>query len=331
MTVREMELACDSLVSTEIPEHPLKLTELTLRKTYYPYGFPLEVLTNSHIVIEMNDKLWDRFSYEHNTAPMRSYVHVTKGGPPECPPAATFQYVSPHFVSIADAQHYVVIDLAHSETVTSITEASLRHRLYLEYFFLMSPLTTLPVQAVHAGCVARNGSGVLLCGDSGAGKSTLSYGCARVGWEYLSDDASFLLDGEEGPVVIGNPYLVRFRPSAVELFPEIGGIEQTPRAGGKPSIEIPTNDLPNIIQRQKVRVDFIVFLKRGSTSSAQITPYSKEVARMYMRQGLYGSPEIRARRYASIERLLTAGIYELRYSELGSAVERLRRLVEDGR
>ena len=189
-TVREMELACDSPGLTEYPDHPLHLTKLTLSKTYYPLGFPLEVLTNSQVILEMNDKLWGHFTHQHNTAPMRSYVHVTPGGPPECPPALTFQYVAPHFVDIADPQHYAVIDLAHGETVISITEASLRHRLYIEYFFLGAPLTTIPAKAIHAACVAWNGRGILLCGDSGAGKSTLAYGCARSGWEYISDDGT---------------------------------------------------------------------------------------------------------------------------------------------
>jgi hypothetical protein len=328
-TVREMELACDSPVPTENPDNPLKLRELTLSKTYYPLGFPLEVRTNSPVILEMNDKLWGRFTHEHDTAPIRAYVHVTEGGGPECPPALSCQYVAPYFVNIADPQHYTVIDLVHGETVISVTEASLRHRLYIEYFYLFAPLTTIPAKAVHAGCVAWNGRGILLCGDSGAGKSTLSYACARSGWEYISDDGSFVID-EEQPIVTGNSHLVRLRPSVAELFPEIQGMDQTPRAAGKPSIEISTLRLPRIIRRQRVCVDFIVFLKRGSTSPAQLVPYRKEVARMYMREGIYGSSEIRDRHFAAIERLLTADVFELQYSDLGSAIERLRRLVEDG-
>ena len=327
MTVREMESACDSPVQLEYPD-PLKLADLTLSKTYHPIGFPLEVKTNSRIILDMNDKLWSHFTYQHNTAPMRAYVYVTKGGPPECPREPTFQYVAPHFVSIADPQHYIVIDLVHGETVISITEASLQHRLYLEYFFLMAPLTTIPAKAVHAGCVAWNGRGILLCGDSTAGKSTLSYACARAGWEYISDDGSFVID-EEQPVVMGNCHLVRFRPSAAELFPEIRGIDQTPRAAGKPSIEVSTHRLPKIVRREKVQVGFIIFLNREKrVSAARLQPYRKEVARMYMRQGIYGTTEIRERHFAAIERLLTADVFELQYNDLGSAIERLRRLVE---
>jgi hypothetical protein len=329
-TVHEMELACDSPVLTEHPDHPLQLTELTLSQTYYPLGFPLEVLTNSQVILEMNDKLWGNFTLQHDTPLMRSYFHVTQGGPAECPPAPTFQYVAPHFVNIADSQHYIISDLAHSETVTSITESSLQHRLYIEYFFLLAPLTTIPAKAVHAACVAWNGRGILLCGDSGAGKSTLSYGCARSGWEYISDDGSFVLDEKE-PIVTGNSHLVRLRPSAAELFPEIQGIDQTPRAAGKPSIEISTHRLQRIMRRQRVRVDFIVFLKRGSASPARLVPYRKDVARLYIREGVYGSNEIRDRQFAAVERLLAADVFELQYSDLGSAIERLRRLVEDSR
>lgn len=330
VTVHEMELACDSAVLTEHPEHPLKLTELTLSKRYYPLGFPLDLLTNSPVILEMSDRLWSHFKHEHDTVPMRAYVHVTKGGGSECPPAQSFQYVAPHFVSIADRQHYLVIDLAHGETVISLTEASLRHRLYIEYFFLTAPLTTIPAKAVHAGCVGWNGQGILLCGDSGAGKSTLSYACARSGWEYISDDGCFVLD-EDQPVVTGNPHLVRFRPSAADLFPEVQGMDQTPRAAGKPSIEVSTHRLPKVIRRQKVRVGYIVFLKRGPTPTAQLLPYRKEVARMYLRQGVYGNSEIRERHFDAIERLLTADVFELQYSDLNSAIDRLRQLVENGR
>ena len=85
------------------------------------------------------------------------------------------------------------------------------------------------------------------------------------------------------------------------------------------------------MRRERVRVDFVVFLKRGSTSPARLEPYRKEVARMYMREGVYGTREFRERQFAAVERLLAADVFELQYSDLGSAVERLRRLVEDGR
>ncbi|THD76819.1 hypothetical protein E7681_02990 [Thalassobius vesicularis] len=40
----------------------------------------------------------------------------------------------------------------------------------------------------HAGCVARNGRALILCGDSGNGKSTLTFGLVNAGCAYLGDD-----------------------------------------------------------------------------------------------------------------------------------------------
>jgi hypothetical protein len=80
-----------------------------------------------------------------------------------------------------------------------------------------------------------------------------------------------------------------------------------------------------------MRVDFIVFLNRRTDSPSQLVPYRRDVARHYMRQVLYGPAELLAVQYRAIERLLTADIFELRYTDLSWAVDRLRKLVREGR
>jgi hypothetical protein len=172
--------------------------------------------------------------------------------------------------------------------------------------------------------------GVLLCGDSGAGKSTLSYACARAGWEYVTDDGSFLFDREHRNIV-GNCHQVRFRPSAADLFPEVRGLDLTPRAAGKPSIELSTLSMGHVKRRQSVRVDFIVFLNRTSGGPPELVPYREDVARLYMRQGLYGTPESLAKHCEAVEQMLTAEVFELRYTDLNWAINRLRKLVQEGR
>jgi hypothetical protein len=183
---------------------------------------------------------------------------------------------------------------------------------------------------VHAACVALDGHGVLLCGDSGAGKSTLSYACARSGWTYVTDDSSFLLNSGTKRLVTGNCHQVRFRPSAAELFPEIRGLEITPRAAGKPSIELPTGPMPYMNLSQNAKVDFIVFINRRP-GPPQLRPYRTDVARYFMRQALYGTPQSLATQYEAIDHLLTAEIFELRYSDLDWAIDRLKTLVREGR
>lgn len=46
----------------------------------------------------------------------------------------------------------------------------------------------LPAQLVHAGAMAKNGTGVLITGKSGAGKSTSCLNLLRAGYNYLGDD-----------------------------------------------------------------------------------------------------------------------------------------------
>jgi hypothetical protein len=54
------------------------------------------------------------------------------------------------------------------------------------------------------------------------------------------------------------------------------------------------------------------------------------VARQFMRQALYGSPQSLALQYEAIEHLLTAQVFELRYTDLDWAVDRLQTLVREG-
>jgi hypothetical protein len=51
--------------------------------------------------------------------------------------------------------------------------------------------------------------------------------------------------------------------------------------------------------------------------------------RRSMHKELFGTPEFLAVQHRTIDRLLTAKIYELRYSKLDDAISLLRGLVED--
>jgi hypothetical protein len=334
MAIQEVEVECAASQRGNFPRHELQTPELPIEKTFFPHGFPIEIRTNCAEVLDMLGESWGRFEQQHDTEPVRAEVHVVKSDSMECPPEPAYRITLPLFTATADADNYTIVDFERHAAKVSLSEAALRHRLYAGYF-LMGPLVTCIatryVTPVHAGCVALDGCGVLLCGDSGAGKSTLSYACARKGWTYISDDASFLLNGDPRRRVTGNCHQVRFRPTAAELFPEISGLEITPRAAGKPSVEMPTAMIPNLVCTHEAHVDHIVFLNRNDAGPPRLEPYSKDAARYFMRQALYGLPETMAVQYETIERLLTADVFELRYRDLDWAIDRLRTLVREGR
>jgi hypothetical protein len=333
LTIEELETACDAGQPLDFSRHPLEAPELLLRQTVYPLGFPVEIRTNSAEVLEMTAELWDKFEKQYDTPAIHVDVHMVESDSTECPPEPTYRLMWPLMVTVADAYNYIVSDLTQNRTRMTISSAAEKHKLYLRYFFLEAAvwchIATRHATPVHAGCVALNGRGVLLLGDSGAGKSSLSYACARAGWTYVADDASYLLNGGAERTVTGNCHQVRLRPTAAELFPEINGLEITPRAAGKPSIELPTASLSPIVCAQTVRVDFMVFLNRRAGAPLELVPYRMDVARYFMRQILYGSAESLAVQYRAIERLLTAKVLELRYTDLDSAVDRLERLMRE--
>lgn len=335
MTVEEIENACKAGRSPVPSRHEVEAPELSLRATFYPMGFPTEVRTNSAEILKQCEQRWGVFTKAFDTEPIQVDFHVVESASMECPPVPTFRVMKPVIVAVANADNYMVYDVERNRTQVMISRAAEKHKQYLQYFFL-DAMASVQIGAryakvIHAGCVALEGRGILLCGDSGAGKSTLSYACARKGWTYVSDDATLLLNDGTKRMVTGNCHQVRFRPTAAVLFHEIKGLNITPRAVGKPSVEMRTAKIPKMICAQTTRVDFIVFLNRRVGGLPQLLPYQKDVARCYMREELHLSEQILANHDRAIEELLTVEVFELRYSDLDWAIQRLQRLVREGR
>src|SRR5262249_20959431 len=125
--------------------------------------------------------------------------------------------------TFADPHNFDILDLATGFGFGWFTSATVRQKAFFRFHFLegmaMTLLMAQHLAPVHAGCVSWNGSGILLCGDSGAGKSSLSYACAQRGWTFVTDDASAVVRSRHDRMVVGNSHRMRFRESAIDLFP----------------------------------------------------------------------------------------------------------------
>lgn len=338
MTTDLMEpTTAQSQVQLRYAPHVLEAPKPHLEQIFYPFGFPVLVRTNAREILSLCADSWDLFAPRFDTEPIQVqvHVHIAEDEFTPCPPSPTHRILQPYLLTVADADNYSIVDLARGTSQIVVSSAALRHAPYLQYFFLeaaaLCHIATRHSTPVHAGCVAFDGRGVLLCGDSGAGKSTLAWACARAGWAYTSDDGSLLLHNQPGRVITGNCHKVRLRPAATEFFPEIAGFTLTPRAEGKPSIELSTRQFLYMRLAPSAPIDFIVFLNRKWDGPAQLVPQTTELARRSMQTGLFAAPEFRALQHAAIERLLTVPIFELRYSSLQSAIDRLRTLTREGR
>jgi hypothetical protein len=309
--------------------------ELPLQAVYYPFGFPVEIATNAPEVLTGAHESWGQFRRVFLEAPLQVRIGVLDRGSNDCPPVPTFLGQRNLVSLICDAHNFAVCDLRLGFAFCWLTPAAARNRAYLRYHFLEGIasllLESLYLTSAHAGCVSLVGKGVLLCGESGAGKSSLSFACARKGWTFTSDDSSCVVRKRKDPVVVGNPYQIRFRESAIELFPELEQQRITPRVNGEMAIELATASLPDIATATECPVHYIVFLKRGDSSPTELSRFPRPKAfQFFERTVCFGERHIRDDQYTALRNLLTAEVFELRYSDLDSAVSRLETLVRDG-
>lgn len=309
---------------------------LPLRAVYHAMGFPVEIATNSGEVLAAAEESWGSVKPNFSEPPVRFEIGVLENGANEIPSAPCWRSRGHLLTAIADPDNFSVCDLNRGFAFAWFTKPVAANRAYLRYYFLEAAVCTLLeslyLTPLHAACVQIGGRGVLLCGESGAGKSSLAYACARSGWAFLSDDSSALVRKRPGRTVVGNPHQMRFRESAIELFPELNEQRVTPRATGKMAIELATATWAEITTATACEIDHIVFLNRREPDPAGLSPLPREVAWPYFEQHMcFGEDEVYRSQKASIHELLTAKVFEMRYRDLDWAVDRLTTLIREGK
>jgi hypothetical protein len=326
---------------TGISELPLKeylhsRRRLNYEGIYFPLGYPVRIVCNSRRVLEAADQSWGHFQAMFHGEPLEFQLEVRPRAHlnDALPPSPEHVFHGSLLLQIADTDNFHIADLKHGRAMGRVTPGAAACPLYLRSFFLeaavLCMISARRAVAVHAACVRAGDKGVLLCGDSGEGKSTLAYAGARAGWTYVSDDATYIPMDREDRMAIGNCAQIRFRPSGLALFPELAGHPITPRAAGKPSMEIRTSTWPEIATANSARVDHIVFLNRRYADTQELVPLRTSSVLPWFNQHLISPPEVRKVQEATIARLLGAGVFELRYRDLGWAIDRIYELARKG-
>jgi hypothetical protein len=316
----------------------LSAFELPLRKTFYPLGYPLLLETNSADVIHAAEEGWGPFEQTFCENPVRVCLGVAESDSASPLPPSVIR-AREHLMSIvADPENFMLCDFDRAFAFGWVTRSTVADHPLLRYQFLTGGGSTLvhkrAFAPLHGALVARNEAGVMLCGESFAGKSTLAYACARAGWRYVSDDGTFLVRSRHDRYAIGDPHSIRLRTDAPELFPELADHLPIVRPNGKIAIEVRTRDL-RISTAPGCSVDHVVFLDRerhlDRSRPASLHRYPEDRALEYLAQfAIFGASGVRAEQRRCHQRLLRAHLWEMRYSDLGDAVSRLERLVDQG-
>ncbi len=320
-----------------IPDPVLSECELPLRRTFYPYGYPLALETNSQDVIQAAEEGWGAFERTLIGDPVRVCLGVAEGDS-ESPLPPSVTRAREHLMSIvAGPQNFMLCDFGRGFAFGWVTRSTAADHPLLRYQFLTAGAATLAEQRalapLHGALVMRKGTGVMLCGDSFAGKSTLAYACARAGWTYVSDDSAFLVRNRDDRYAIGEPYSIRFRTDASDLFGELADHLPTVRPNGKIAVEVRTRDL-GISTAAGCVVDHVVLLDRRPPDRS-VPAYVHHCAADRLREdwarcASLGTEDVRTAQRRCHERLLRAGLWRMQYSDLDDAVARLERLVDHG-
>lgn len=310
---------------------PLLNEELPFSGIFHPLGFHLNLSTNSREVLECANESWGMWSPEFPGDPVEVRVIVQEEGDLALEPE--YRARGHLFSMVSDRHNYGVIDLDRLFAYAFVSRKTVSDHVWFRWFFLdplgLFTLAQRHAMALHAACVARDGRGILLAGLSCSGKSTLSWACARAGWTFVGDDASWLPMNGNGREVLGWWHKARFRHDAPELFPELQRYVSRIRPNGKLNIEVPTSAFPNIRAQSRCAVEAVVFLDRSGRHEAGMeTMDAANAARELLSGPSLHRPEIVERYREVVRRLLQVPAYRMRYKSLEEGIALLGDLHE---
>lgn len=317
------------------PDPVFSSFELGLRRILYPFGFPLQLESNSPDVVAAAAEGWGEYEQTFDAPPVRMCLGVTGRSHNPLPIESIIRSRENLMSVVADANNFVMCDFSSGFAFGWVTRDTAADHPLLRYRFLTAGGGALvehrAFTALHGALVSRNGSGVMLAGDSFAGKSTLAYACARGGWTYVSDDAACFARERPDRFAAGDPYSIRFRPDAPTLFPELASHLPSVRPNGKIAIEIRTRDL-KLHTASGCHVDHIVYLNREATRRPVSLRHisAERVLEDWSKYNVWGTDAVREERQRCHQHLLAASLWEMRYCGLDDAVARLNRLVDCG-
>jgi hypothetical protein len=293
----------------------------------------MHLQTNSREIVQAVEESWSEFPALFSGAPMELRVAVSDDQQAACASSLIWRAQGHLLAMQADQNTFAICDLDRGFAFSWLTPATARDHEYVRYFFLDTIVQVLSWQThltprIHASCVARNGRGVLLCGESGAGKSCLAYACARRGWSFITDESTALVRGSQDRIALGKPRQMHFRDTAAEIIPELAGRLAKRNAVGKVSIEVHTAELPEVRTAFQCSVAAVVFLNRYAGGPARLLPLSAEDAFGRLEGDLpFFQEPLHQKNRASLRYLVEAGAFELRYRDLAEAAALLESLI----
>jgi hypothetical protein len=170
---------------------------------------------------------------------------------------------------------------------------------------------------VHCACLELDGDGLLIAGVSGAGKSTLSVALSKVGFNYISDDWTYISQRDDGVVAHGTSAPVKLLPDAVGHFQSLQGHSLQRSMNGELAYEVDVAEAFGARVEQACEPRWLIFLERTLEAGAVFTPMSSAEAQSYVNSSIERLPpqldEAVAMREQTIGRVALLPSWRFRY------------------
>jgi hypothetical protein len=127
---------------------------------------------------------------------------------------------------------------------------------------------------VHCACLESDGDGLLIAGLSGAGKSTLSVTLSEEGFNYVSDDWTYISLRRDGIVAHGTSAPLKLLPDAVTHFQSLQRHNLHTSMSGELVYEIDVAEAFGAQVERVCKPRWLIFLERMERPGTEFTPMS---------------------------------------------------------
>ena len=170
---------------------------------------------------------------------------------------------------------------------------------------------------VHCACLELDGDGLLIAGESGAGKSTLSVALSETGFNYVSDDWTYISRRRDWIAAHGTSAPVKLLPDAAKHFQGLQRHRLQRSMNGELAYEVDIAEAFGAHVEQVCEPRWLIFLDRTQRAGAVFTPMSSSKARIYLSSSVERLPpqlhEAVAMREQTIESVALLPSWRFRY------------------
>jgi hypothetical protein len=275
------------------------------------------------------------FSRRHSDFQLRFWVDATARATPPWP-KPFFRGLDHLIFGGFESENSILVDRYKRRVIGRFSPAMGADRAYWKRVVFSNLLTALSgsigVTELHCGCAVRGSSGLLLSGCSGSGKSTLALALARAGFVFLSDDRTWVSYRDGRLQAWGLPTLLKLRPDAVALFPELRDLKPSVLQDGRTALQVDVGSQLGLPRALRCEPHWLVFLERHESPTSTLTRMPAEEAAARLSQDLLPeAPSAAEKQWETIQRLVDRGCWLLRFGGTPQeASELLTHLVESG-